>query len=85
MGMGDKKEPFHPKYHPIMDEVIGKEFAPCCMRACPHPAVIRRFGIGGVANVSVYTCRKCKHHVVSQFRVGESCSYGKSEEDGRVG
>ena len=84
MGIGDKKEPFHPKYHPVRDDVIGKSFTPICMRSCPHPAVIKRFGVGGVANVSVYTCRKCKHHVVGKF-VGESCDYGVTEEDGRVG
>lgn len=75
MGMGDKKEPFVPKYAPIRDDVIGKEFAPCCMRSCPHPNVIRRYGVGGKANVSVYTCRKCRFVVKEKLYGGVSCGY----------
>ena len=76
MGMGDKKQPFTPKYEPIIDDVIGKAFAPCCVRECPEPHVIDRYGIGGVAHVSIYTCRKCKYKVTTPFCGALGCSYG---------
>lgn len=76
MGMGDKKIPFVPSYEPIRDEVIGKSFAPCCIRACPHPKVIERFGVGGVAHVSIYTCKRCEHHTEFKFHGGVGCAYG---------
>ena len=76
MGMGDKKQPFTPKYEPIIDDVIGNVFAPCCVRECPEPHVIDRYGIGGVAHVSIYTCRKCKYKVTTPFCGALGCSYG---------
>ena len=73
MGMGDKKQPFSPGYKPIRDDVIGKSFSHCAMRSCPEPHVIARYGVGGVANVSVYTCRKCRHRVEYKLHGGISC------------
>lgn len=73
MGMGDKKKPFIPSYAPVRDDVIGRSFAPCAVRPCPEPHVIARFGVGGVANVSIYTCRKCKYKVEYKYHGGLSC------------
>lgn len=63
----------------VRDDVIGREFAPCCVRSCPHPSVIKRYGVGGIANVSIYTCRKCKHCQKHKLHSGVSCNYGSSE------
>lgn len=79
MGMGDKKVPFTPQYEPIRDDVIGKRFAPCCIRACPHPKVIERYGVGGVAHVSIYTCKKCQYRKEFKWHGGVSCTYGLDE------
>lgn len=75
MGTGDRKAPYQPKHPHIPDAVSGRAFAECAMRSCPHPAVIRRFGTGGEAMVSIYTCKKCKHHTEYQFHGGIGCSY----------
>lgn len=77
MGMGDPKPQFVPFYKPIRDDVIGKRFAACCMRSCPHPEVIKKFGVGGEANVSIYTCRKCKFRKEYKFHGGIGCGYEK--------
>lgn len=73
--MGDKKAPFIPSYEPIRDDVIGKRFDPVCMRSCPHPKVQDKYGVGGVANVSVYTCRKCRFVKTYPYHGGVSCGY----------
>lgn len=60
----------------IRDDVIGKPFAETTMRQCPEPHVINRYGVGGVANVSVYTCRRCKYRKEYKLHGGVSCTYG---------
>ena len=75
MGMGDKPKPFEPYYKPIRDDVIGKAFSSCAMRRCPHPKVQDKYGVGGVANVSVYTCRKCRYRIEYKLHGGVSCGY----------
>ena len=75
MGMGDSKTRFEPKYKPIRDDVLGKEFYAGCMRSCPHPKVIERYGVGGKAMVSVYVCRKCRHHIDEKWFGGVRCGY----------
>lgn len=75
MGMGDKPAKYVPKRNTIRDDVIGKEFAACCVRSCPEPHVIERFGIGGVANVSIYTCKRCKHRIEYKLHFGLGCGY----------
>ncbi len=75
MGSGDKKPPYEPKYAPIMDDVLGKMFSPGCVRSCPHPGVVSKYGIGGKANVSVYVCRKCRYVVKHKWMGGVSCGY----------
>lgn len=74
MGAGDQKVQFTPSYEPILDDVIGKLFSPGCVRSCPHPKVIKRYGVGGKANVSVYTCRKCQY-VEKVMGGGVRCGY----------
>ena len=75
MGMGDSNPRFTPKYNPIRDDVLGKEFYAGCMRSCPHPKVIERYGVGGVCNVSVYVCKKCRHHIDEKWFGGVRCGY----------
>lgn len=79
MGQGDKKAPYMPSYEPVRDDVNGRMFSSGCVRRCPEPHVIRRYGIGGVANVSVYTCRKCKYHTDEKWFGGVKCAYGLDE------
>lgn len=85
MGMGDRKQPLTPSYAPIRDDVIGKSFAACMMRSCPEPHVIKRYGIGGVANVSVYTCRKCRYRVEYKYHGGLSCGLDNSVQARKAG
>lgn len=63
MGMGDKQIPFTPSYEPVFDDVLHRMFAPILMRECPNEAVIRRYGTGGKANVSIYVCKKCRYGI----------------------
>ena len=79
MGMGDVPKPFEQKYEPVRDDVNGKLFSPGCVRSCPEPHVIKRFGIGGVANVSVYTCRKCRYHEDTKWFGGVKCIYEQQQ------
>ena len=60
---------------PKRDDVIGKTFSDCCVRSCPEPNVIKRFGIGGKVSVSVYTCRRCKYHTEHPSIGGVGCAY----------
>lgn len=73
--MCDKKPAFEPRYEPVRDDVNGKMFSPGAVRSCPEPNVIKRFGTGGVANVSVYTCRKCRYHQDMKWFGGTKCGY----------
>lgn len=73
--MGDRPKAFEQEYTPIRDDTCGKMFTPGCVRSCPHPAVIAKFGTGGVANVSVYTCRKCRYVINHKWMGGVSCGY----------
>lgn len=75
MGMGDRKAPYTPSYEPVRDDVLGKMFSPCAVRNCPEPHVIKRYGVGGVANVSVWTCRKCKYVKTYKWHGGVGCGY----------
>lgn len=76
MGMGDKPKQFESPGVPIRDDVIGKSFAPCAVRSCPEPHVIKKYGLGGVANVSVYTCKRCKYRIEQKNTSGLGCNYG---------
>ena len=88
MGAGDKRKPFEPVHPHILDVVRGQRFAECAMRSCPHPAVIRKYGVGGEAMVSIYTCKRCKHHIKYDFHGGVGCGYdgvGESVSQGAEG
>ena len=79
MGIGDKKPPLRHNGATIRDDVIGKQFYYGMVRSCPEPHVIRRFGIGGKANVSVYTCRKCRYHEDTKWFGGVKCIYEQQQ------
>lgn len=78
--MGDKRKPFEPNHTRIYDDVLHQTFPQCCMRECPHPSVIKRYGVGGVANVSLYVCKKCKFSETYDFHGGVGCTYGRVDE-----
>lgn len=59
---------------PIRCDIDGKEYHNC--RPCPEPHVIARYGVGGVANVSYWVCKKCKYHAEYKWHGGVSCTYG---------
>ena len=65
MGMGDRKKPFTPSYESVRCDVTGKRFPKFSVRECPDPAMIKRYGVGGVCNVAVWVCYNCKY--VKQF------------------
>ena len=75
MGIGDKKPRYETSYEPVLHDELGKMFTPGCVRSCPEPHVIKRYGVGGVANVSVYTCRKCKYVKTYKWHGGIGCEY----------
>ena len=76
MGAGDRPIPYRPKYEPVRDDVNGKVFGSGMMRECPEPHVQKKYGVGGIANVSVYTCRKCRYVKTYPMHGGVSCTYG---------
>ena len=76
MGMGDHKIPYTPSYEPVRDDVIGKMFGSGQMRQCPEPHVRERYGVGGIANVSVWTCKRCRYRTTYKLHGGIGCSYG---------
>lgn len=55
--------------------VLNRMYASCSVRSCPHPAVIAKYGNGGAATVSIYTCRKCKYVERARLYEGYGCSY----------
>ena len=73
MGMGDKKIPYTPNYTPVRDDVCGRMFGQGMMRQCPEPHVIKRYGVGGVANVSVWTCKRCRYRIEFEEHGGLAC------------
>ena len=79
MGMGDKKQTFAPPYAPILCNVTNKMFVPCAIQQCHEPHVIAKYGVGGVCNVSVYVCRKCKYKLTVQNCGAIRCGYGMEQ------
>ena len=59
----------------VRDDVLGKMFIQGAVRSCPEPHVIKRYGVGGIANVSVWTCRKCRYVKTYKWHGGVSCGY----------
>ena len=76
IGQGDKPKSFRPSYAPVLCNVTGKMYSPCCVKECKEPHVVERYGIGGKAMVSIYVCRKCKHKVKTPFCGALGCGYG---------
>lgn len=64
----------------VYDDVLGKSFAASLMRSCPHPSVLRNYGVGGNVNVSVYVCRKCRYRKEYELHGGVSCTYEPAEK-----
>lgn len=79
MGMGDRKPPFVPEFEPIMCDVTLKRFNKHMVRECPEPHVIARYGTGGIANVSIYICQKCKYKRTFQYMGAVGCNYGMEQ------
>lgn len=79
MGMGDKPQKYEPSYDPVRCDASGKMFSPGCVRSCPEPHVVKKYGIGGKANVSVYICQKCKFVVRYPMMGGVGCGYTSQE------
>lgn len=75
MGMGDRQEPYKPKYAPVRCDVTGKMFSPISVRDCLEPHVIRRYGIGGKCKVSVLICKKCRYGYKARMIDGWGCFY----------
>lgn len=55
-------------------DVTGNTFPKISVRECPSPAVIKHYGVGGVAHVCVYVCRKCKNAVTYPMHGGLGCA-----------
>lgn len=63
--------------HTIRCDVTGRMFYPSIVSECKDPAVVKRYGVGGVCHVSIYVCMKCKHAVRYEFHGGISCGLEK--------
>lgn len=56
-------------------DVTGREYYKVAVRSCPHPAVIERYGYGGVANVCIYVCKKCEFCIREKNMDAVRCGY----------
>ena len=63
------------EYAPVRDDVNGKMFHPSSVRKCQEPHVIAKYGVGGEANVSVYTCQKCRYKITYDYHGGLGCGF----------
>lgn len=61
----------------IKSDVSGLSFHSYAIRQCPHPQVIKRYGHDGIANVSVYDCRKCRFKETMEYTSALGCGYEK--------
>ena len=62
-------------YDPVRCDVTGKMWTPGAVRECPEPHVRARYGVGGIAHVCVYVCRKCKYVKTYPYHGGVGCGY----------
>ena len=76
MGMGEKKQPYTPLHPSIRDDVLGLRFANVLMRECKEPAMMDQYATGGVVNVSIYVCKKCKYARRFKYHGAIGCGYG---------
>lgn len=63
-------------------DVTGYTFPNISVQECPSPAVIKKYGVGGKANVSIYVCRKCKHVIPCEFFGGIKCGLKENKPVG---
>lgn len=63
----------------LMCDVSGQYYDADMMAKCKHPAVLERFGHNKKqADVSVYTCHKCKYGVKPYADINAvRCVYGR--------
>lgn len=54
-------------------DISGKMFHPSSTRRCLDGAVVRKYGTGGIVNVSVWVCNKCHHAIHYKFHGGLGC------------
>ena len=80
MGIGDKPKAYEPPHAPVRCDVSGKLFSAGCVRSCPEPHVIKKYGVGGKANVSVYVCRMCRYQENTKLFGGVKCKYLEQKE-----
>ena len=74
------------QYHePVRDDVNGLMFGYSMVRQCPEPHVRKRYGVGGIANVSVLTCQKCRHKITYKLHGGLGCGYELGIQEGKDG
>ena len=62
---------------PVRCDVSGMYFHPCAIRKCNDAAVIKRYATGGVVNVSVWVCRRCKHAIHYKLHGGLGCEFDR--------
>jgi hypothetical protein len=90
VGMGDRfkenKLQYSPVGKPIRCDISGIYFHPCAIRECHDEAVARRYGVGGIAHVSIWVCRKCRHKIEYKYHGGVGCELDIPEgKKGNVG
>lgn len=55
-------------------DVTGNNYPKISVRKCPSPAVIKHYGVGGVAHVCIYVCMRCKNAVKFPYFGGVKCA-----------
>ena len=66
-------------------DISGKMFHPSSTRRCLDGAVIRKYGTGGIVNVSVWVCNKCHHAIHYKFHGGLGCELERKLQTGTQG
>ena len=64
-------------------DVTGNSYPKISVRECPSPAVIKHYGVGGVAHVCVYVCQKCKHKITYPYHGGLGCALDTAKRSDR--
>ncbi len=58
-------------------DVSGLRFSTRAIMECHEPHLVRRYGTGGVAHVSVWVCKKCRYAETYELHGGISCGLDK--------
>lgn len=61
----------------IKCDVLGYMLHSCEIRTCMHPAIVRKYGRSGTANVSVWACVHCQFAERVEAG-GMRCAYGET-------